>query len=377
MMNTLSTTPPDGCANEQPAVADSSCVREGLPVHVAGRPRIAWMDAARAIAILLVLLTHATEQAGFPKWWYQSIVNSVDRLGVPLFFMLSGALVLKKCEALSIGQYYRRYGKRIVQFAFLYFFWFYVTDVVYFMAQQHSDFAEAHSRACYRLLHYGTGRAAMQLWYMPVIICWYMIAPFICRCLSVLRVSELGVLIGECLLCMFPTLWLMDWMGDMASPIANCSTALFYSVLGYALVHKINIPNNRVVFGVLLLLLIGPIVSVLILEMSRGYFIGSLHWYSSSISIAVSSGALFVLLMRYGNRLGTLKWVRSLSLCSFGIFLWHHLIIYLLMYHCVPAPETWTGALGCAVVYGVGAWLLSWVLTHFMSNMPYICKLVR
>ncbi len=95
------------------------------------------------------------------------------------------------------------------------------------------------------------------------------------------------------------------------------------------------------------------------------------------MSIVVSSVALFVLLMRYGKRLGNKKWVRSLSLCSFGIYLWHHLIIYLMMSYCEPVPISWRGALGGAAVYGVAAWLLSWLLTYFMGKIPYICKLVR
>ncbi len=71
------------------------------------------MDIARALAIFLVLVTHATEQAGYPELWYRSIAYNIDRLGVPLFLMLSGALVLKKCEQLSVGQYYRKYAKHI------------------------------------------------------------------------------------------------------------------------------------------------------------------------------------------------------------------------------------------------------------------------
>ncbi|WP_434082058.1 acyltransferase family protein [Escherichia coli] len=58
--------------------------------------RIFWLDAARAIAIILVVFTHAHERAGIHSEMLRSFFYSIDRLGVPLFFMISGGLILPK-----------------------------------------------------------------------------------------------------------------------------------------------------------------------------------------------------------------------------------------------------------------------------------------
>lgn len=57
--------------------------------------RIYYLDAIRAIAIILVVFTHAHEVAkvgGIGKIMFYSI----DRIGVPLFFMISGGLILPR-----------------------------------------------------------------------------------------------------------------------------------------------------------------------------------------------------------------------------------------------------------------------------------------
>lgn len=67
------------------------------------KQRIFYMDAMRrAIAIILVVFTHAHEQVGINNYLVKSFFYSIDRMGVPLFFMLSGGLVLPKMENVNL-----------------------------------------------------------------------------------------------------------------------------------------------------------------------------------------------------------------------------------------------------------------------------------
>src|SRR5690625_5977164 len=61
----------------------------------------AWMNPARAIAIIAVVAIHSlgtvVEQnfAGMgPDWWLANAVDSASRWSVPVFIMISGALAL-------------------------------------------------------------------------------------------------------------------------------------------------------------------------------------------------------------------------------------------------------------------------------------------
>ena len=71
--------------------------------------RITWIDYVRCIAILLVILMHASEQAGVSDLFSRSLLSSIGRLGVPLFLMISGALMLPKVFQYSISEYSSRY----------------------------------------------------------------------------------------------------------------------------------------------------------------------------------------------------------------------------------------------------------------------------
>ena len=84
--------------------------------------RVPWMDTARALAILLVVLNHAVEYA----WPMNGLVFAqlsggaaalrfglftLGRLGVPLFLFLSGALTLQKAmdgDGDALGFYRRK-----------------------------------------------------------------------------------------------------------------------------------------------------------------------------------------------------------------------------------------------------------------------------
>ncbi|MFY9198788.1 MAG: acyltransferase family protein [Acutalibacteraceae bacterium] len=72
-----------------------------------GRKRIAWLDYARSIAIVCVCICHSTEifyhgvligesDVTNALWFLLNSLYTFGRIGVPLFLMLTGALMLGK-----------------------------------------------------------------------------------------------------------------------------------------------------------------------------------------------------------------------------------------------------------------------------------------
>ena len=81
------------------------------------------MDAIRALAILLVVMTHAASPGfsfpvGSADWWGAMVWGSLDRPSVPLFFLCSGALMLGRDISLR-----RLYGHNLVRLAAAMYFW--------------------------------------------------------------------------------------------------------------------------------------------------------------------------------------------------------------------------------------------------------------
>jgi surface polysaccharide O-acyltransferase-like enzyme len=80
----------------------------------------AWADWARIAAIVAVVSIHVLGPVsiggplvGTPFWWAVNIINSASRWSVPLFFLVSGALLLNRPRQDGSGGFYRRRFMRI------------------------------------------------------------------------------------------------------------------------------------------------------------------------------------------------------------------------------------------------------------------------
>lgn len=81
-----------------------------------------YLDFIRIIAIFLVVMNHtaAFRFPDCPGWfdigfWFQMILNDIVKMAVPMFFMVSGALLLPKEETIA-----ELFKKRILRFALVY-----------------------------------------------------------------------------------------------------------------------------------------------------------------------------------------------------------------------------------------------------------------
>ena len=80
---------------------------------------LAWIDAARIVAVLAVISIHVVSRLvtnrGLPEsWWFANVVDSASRWSVPMFVMISGALLLHSDLADEPARFYRRRFSRIL-----------------------------------------------------------------------------------------------------------------------------------------------------------------------------------------------------------------------------------------------------------------------
>lgn len=96
--------------------------------HPAGQPdawldhgRIPSLDGIRCVAVLLVMLTHAAQTRGFPKWGPLDAIAHHGSVGVEVFFVVSGFLIttlllreLDRSRTVDLWQFYVRRSFRIL-----------------------------------------------------------------------------------------------------------------------------------------------------------------------------------------------------------------------------------------------------------------------
>ena len=283
---------------------------------------------ARAIAILFVVFTHIHEQIGVDSYIIQAIFYDIDRLGVPLFFMLSGALVLPKIVNINMWVFYR---KRIPQFIFLLFFYSFLTT---FIQKSFSNIPIWQSLKESLIFTNGIYPAntggAHHLWFMYTIIELYLIAPFLGKLLERLSNQEiLFFLVISIFLTQFKDSLIggfrieVDFIQRLGSDFLGGYLNFF--VIGYLLIYR------RINLSLLssLALLFLPILFSLLRELHTSEFIGIFHWYSSSLSILLSSvGLLSLIRISFENTQKSI-FIEGISLYSFGIYLSHYVFIYI------------------------------------------------
>jgi surface polysaccharide O-acyltransferase-like enzyme len=92
-------------------------------------PRDHALDGMRVFATLLVITIHASAKGfglmGERNWWAVNVYESVARVSVPLFFMISGVLLLPRVHTIaSIGRRTWRIALPLLAWSVLYLLWF-------------------------------------------------------------------------------------------------------------------------------------------------------------------------------------------------------------------------------------------------------------
>lgn len=138
-------------------------------------PRLVFLDALRVLAILLVVILHAmapvlvdTKQLGQPGWYLCMLQNPINRAGVPLFFMISGLLLLQDPAIHTPLSFYRRRLPRLLLPLA-------VWNGIYLLLRTHPDSFRSGFEDYFRTLL--TTGSCYHMWFIYTILGIYLVAP--------------------------------------------------------------------------------------------------------------------------------------------------------------------------------------------------------
>ncbi len=157
-----------------------------------------YLNILRVLAINLVILLHCispyiTSLAifGTRTWWACDILSGIARMGVPLFFAISGYLLLGDSRTLNIGEFYKRRMSKIL-LPFL------VWDVIYFVTGRLASGESIDAGAFFSELFVQGSK--YHLWYVYEITGLYLLAPFLKRITDNCTPRQIGCFIAVILL---------------------------------------------------------------------------------------------------------------------------------------------------------------------------------
>jgi len=148
--------------------------------RVAARPQIDWMNNARIIACFMTLFLHVSAGAvngisdiNGASWWMGNIINSFSRWPLPIFVMISGALLLDNAKDEPISLFYKRRVSRI--FIPLVFWTAFYLVYLYFGGFFRYEERLTISSLLGSVLN---GTPYYHLWYLYMVVGLYMFLPY-------------------------------------------------------------------------------------------------------------------------------------------------------------------------------------------------------
>lgn len=325
---------------------------------------VRYMDLLRCGALYLVVLLHSLSGTlanpslmGTAVWWICDILNSAARMGVPLFFMLSGALLLSDERTLEPLPFYRKRFRRILP---LFLCW----DLLYFLENAYLQGVPLAPKQF--LVELLTLRGSKyHLWFVYKIASIYLLLPFLKRILDHCRRRDAWLLLGVILLpsSVFPLLSLLPGVEiDLFGSLIDGRVGFF--LLGWLLSQET--PPKRAKQ----LLYAGGALAFL-LNIFGNFWLsapGQVNlWFNDGCALThfLTSGAVFLLAKEHARPSPHLAGIcRKLSGLSYRVYLSHVLFLdlSLLLLAGTGLGTAWTVALSF-VMTSLAATGAAWILS--------------
>lgn len=325
--------------------------------------RLHYISYLRVLATCSVLLIHASTgylnaftATGF-DWNYANVLNSFTRFSVPLFVMLSGALLIPKKESLKDF-----YSKRLLKLLWPFLFWLFIYLIYYFYRYTNFEvlpISRVLEVSGDKLLH---GSSA-HLWYLYMILGVYLAIPFVQRMLMAMSEREIGIY----LLIWFMSLLLLNKRLLPYMPAFDLS--FFYGYVGYLVLGYWLSTRSRLIDAgywalAFVVLGLGSAGGTYLLSKAGGQYDPLLYGYLFPNN-ALMAGCAFMFFKEVVSDKRLPVWISIVDKYSFGIYLAHILVLNY-VHPMVDLPTVWKIPLATLLTL-----LLSLLLTYLLRKIPF------
>ena len=270
-------------------------------------------------AILAVIMIHSTAPFLYKpignEFLAGNVLDSLSRFAVPLFLLISGALLLHKDEPLSVFLK-KRAAKIIIPFlVWSFIYYLYKRNILFTL-----DFEKFHIRDFLKL--FITGNVYYHLWYIYLIVFVYLFIPVLRKVVQntptnillyyviLSFILENGYLIGTSYLHISPKIYFSGFSGYVS-----------YLILGYLIFHRDLFLNKRgMIYTLGILSLIVTFTGTYLSSLSFGRYHPYFYKY---LSFNVLIYTIFIVVLISHTNKNIFKITRSISEVSFTMYFVH------------------------------------------------------
>lgn len=337
------------------------------------------LDLLRVIAILAVIMIHVSAQFVFASKGNSSqfiignIFDSISRCGVPLFVMISGALMLNEQKEIT----FKKIFKKILNTLLLLYLWSFVYTFTFNIASPIAHGQKIQLSLFFNEFLFGH----YHLWFLFMIIGLYLITPIlrtfvkkenshiVLYFIILSLILKFSVPIFEILSIKFSSLKIIyEWFDMFQFDLIG--TYVTYYITGW-FIFNISIPKK---FQNLIYILgiVGVLTTILTAQIFNKYY--QLAYCDYSIFNFFYSVSIFMILTKnpkpktkFGTKLA------GLAKYSFGVYVLHVLIMTL--FNIIFPNKSFV------LLYIIIEWvitsIISFVLTYLIYKIPILKKCVK
>ncbi|SHG76938.1 acyltransferase [Ferrimonas marina] len=296
--------------------------------------------------------------------WFGAIgINALTRWAVPVFMMISGALLLSSNKPFDCSHYLqRRLGKVVVPFIA----WTVLYAVV--IGWQAGDWGSTLGA----LVESPNQPVWYHLWFFYDFIPLYFVIPLLAPLLKAMTEEQVKILLAA-----WFTLTLMNLLRVETPLRENLILYTGYLILGWYLINRDNRPQLKLWLWLGLGSAVVNLVGTWYFSQWKGDYSSMFMGYKTLNTVLIG-GMIFVLAQAYGDRLGdkARAVITSISKYSLGIYLLHPLLL-------IPVRNLSNGVYGwfghsllAIPAITLVTLLVAWAITAALARIPVIRQLV-
>ena len=336
-----------------------------------GKQRVVYFDVLNILAMLCVVFLHTNGMVhsfqNTMAWRQALVVEVVCYWAVPIFFMLSGANLMNYRQRYTTAEFFK---KRLIRILVPFVIWTFVYAILFKINPLEIGFREFFNR-CFNT------QIMTNFWFFIPMFAVYFAMPVISLLKDHRKILWYMVGLSFVLSAFMPQIFVylkLTWNYSLAS--VTCGGFLMYTILGYLLATtEFTMPKRIIIYALGLAAIALRYFVTLFLSVRDGavsyLFFDYLQYHTVFLAVAV-----FVffknskVVQKLSDKPKLTNLLKNVSGLSFGIYLVHQAVMFVLQNHIDPTTYTWRLAVPL-LVYAISA-----VIVFALKKIPILKYIV-